>query len=525
MEPANTTHRRNIAAASHVGPSLVDELFALRQAVAREGRDIFERWRPALKHHASRSSALNLAHYLALRTRDLRPLQEALTPWGLSSLGRSEARVLANLDAVLVSLATLSGRTDLPLPARPRPGAFTIGERLLARNTRHLFGPPPHGRDTHIMVTLPESAATDGAFVQALVARGMSCARINCAHGTHAEWRAMVQHVRAAATTLGKSCRVLMDLGGPRARTVAVFAREDRRLLAGDALYLRRSPADPSSMERPFQAQCLPVEIFSHLRVGTVLSIDEGSIRAQVEATDDGGALVRIIQTVRGGAKLKADKGLNFPGTTLGIPALTDKDRSDLDVVVAEADLIGYSFVQSESDVASLWCEVEARLARVGRSTPGLILKVETEEAVRHLPGLIIAAATRTNVGVMIARGDLAAEVGFQRLAELQEELLWLTEAAYTPVIWATQVLDSFVKKGRPSRAEMSDLVMAERAECVMLNKGDFLPDALTIVDDVFHRMRGHQNKKTPLLRALGAWTAGLPGGGVRNGPALAATT
>lgn len=530
MQPAKTSHYWNTTTSSSVscpspagrmassssapGTSLVAQLAELREAVAREGHDLFEPWQRALKSPTSRFAALNMAYYLALRARELRPLQEALTPWGLSSLGRSEARVLANLDAVLVSLAALTGRAEPALPSRPRPGAFTIGERLLARNTRRLFGPPPHGRNTHIMVTLPECAATDGAFVQALVARGMSCARINCAHGTHAEWRVMVEHVRAAAAKLGKSCRVLMDLGGPRARTVAVFAREDRKLLAGDSLFLRPSPPDPSALEQPFQAQCLPVEIFAHLRVGTVLSVDEGSVRARVEATDEAGVRVRVTQTVSGGAKLKPDKGLNFPGTTLGIPALTDKDRSDLDVVVALADLIGYSFVQSEADVASLWREVEARLAREARPRPGLILKVETEEAVRRLPGLIVAAASRTSVGVMIARGDLAAEVGFQRLAELQEELLWLTEAAYTPVIWATQVLDSFVKKGRPSRAEMSDLVLAERAECVMLNKGDFLPDALTIVDDVFHRMRGHQNKKTPLLRALTAWRRGGPAGG-----------
>ena len=106
----------------------------------------------------------------------------------------------------------------------------------------------------------------------------------------------------------------------------------------------------------------------------------------------------------------------------------------------------------------------------------------------------------------MIARGDLAVEVGFQRLAELQEEILWLTEAAHTPVVWATQVLDNFVRKGKLSRAEMSDVVLAQRAECVMLNKGDFLLEALPIVDDVFRRMQGHQHKKTPRLRALQAW-------------------
>lgn len=487
--------------------SLVDTLFELRKAVAEEGQKTLDRWRPMLKRAAFRPAALNMSHYLALRKRDIRPLQEALAPWGLSSLGRSEARVLASLDAVLLTLASLAGRTDIGLPPRPRPAAFTLGERLLARNTRLLFGRPAVGRDTHIMVTLPESAAEDGAFVESLVAQGMSCARINCAHGTHAEWVAMVRHVRAAEQKLGRTCRVLMDLGGPRARTGAVFARDGRKLLSGDSLLLRQSEPNPVALEYPFQAQCLPIEIFPHLEEGTLLSIDEGSIRARVESVGEAGVLARILRTPQEGAKLKSDKGLNFPGTALGIPALTDKDRADLDVVISNADLIGYSFVQSESDIETLWSEVEPRAARAGRPLPGLILKIETEQAVHRMPDLIVAAAGRTSVGVMIARGDLAVEVGFQRLAELQEELLWLAEAAYTPIIWATQVLDSFVKKGTPSRAEMSDVVMAQRAECVMLNKGDFLPEALTIVDDVFRRMQGHQHKKTSRLRALGVWT------------------
>jgi len=162
--------------------------------------------------------------------------------------------------------------------------------------------------------------------------------------------------------------------------------------------------------------------------------------------------------------------------------------------------------VQHESDIETLWSEIQPRLTATGRPAPGLILKIETEQAVRNLPGLIVAAAGRAPTGVMIARGDLAVEVGFQRLAELQEEILWLTEAAHTPVIWATQVLDNFVRKGKLSRAEMSDVVLAQRAECVMLNKGDFLPEALPIVDDIFRRMQGHQHKKTPRLRALRAW-------------------
>jgi pyruvate kinase len=103
----------------------------------------------------------------------------------------------------------------------------------------------------------------------------------------------------------------------------------------------------------------------------------------------------------------------------------------------------------------------------------------------------------------MVARGDLALEVGFERLAELQEEILWLCEAAHLPVIWATQVAESLAKDGLPTRAEVTDAAWASRAECVMLNKGPHIVDAIRFLNDVFSRMHQHQDKRTPLLRRL----------------------
>ncbi|HEX7240646.1 MAG TPA: pyruvate kinase, partial [Longimicrobiaceae bacterium] len=106
--------------------------------------------------------------------------------------------------------------------------------------------------------------------------------------------------------------------------------------------------------------------------------------------------------------------------------------------------------------------------------------------------------------GVRIARGDLAVEVGFERLAEVQEEILWMCEAAHVPVVWATQVLEQLTRKGAPSRAEVSDAALGERAECVMLNKGPYLADAVRALDDILSRMHRHQEKKRPLLAHLG---------------------
>jgi pyruvate kinase len=103
----------------------------------------------------------------------------------------------------------------------------------------------------------------------------------------------------------------------------------------------------------------------------------------------------------------------------------------------------------------------------------------------------------------MIARGDLAVECGFERLAEVQEEILWICEAAHVPVIWATQVLETLAQEGMPSRAEVTDTAMGHRAECVMLNKGDHVLTAVRVLEDILRRMQAHQVKKRAMLREL----------------------
>ena len=187
------------------------------------------------------------------------------------------------------------------------------------------------------------------------------------------------------------------------------------------------------------------------------------------------------------------------------MPALTAKDLADLDAVVRHADMVGYSFVQSADDIALLQHELASRDAAKAERI-GIVAKIETPRAVRNLPGIIVQAAGRQPFAVMIARGDLGVEIGFTRLAEIQEEMLWLCEAAHVPVIWATEVLATLVKEGMPTRGEMTDAAMSARAECVMLNKGPHVAEALEILDALLVRMAEHQTKKTPRLRALKSW-------------------
>jgi pyruvate kinase len=208
---------------------------------------------------------------------------------------------------------------------------------------------------------------------------------------------------------------------------------------------------------------------------------------------------VEITQAATGGNWLAADKGINLPDTDLTLPALTATDVEDLKFVAAHADLVGYSFVKSADDVEALRRE----LGRLNRPDLGVILKIETRRAFDRLPEILLAAMRGPIVGVMIARGDLAVETGFERLAEVQEEILWLCEAAHVPVVWATQVLENLAKEGRPSRAEITDAAMGERAECVMLNKGPHVREAVRLLDGILRRMEAHQSKKRSRLRPL----------------------
>ncbi|MEW5808792.1 MAG: pyruvate kinase [Actinomycetota bacterium] len=559
---------------------------------------------------AYQPSVRNLAHYWAIRGLDLRALQHRLARFGLSSLGRSEPHVEATLRLVRAALLAMLDESWCP-PAPSVVGAEQ-GRELLATRTAALLGPAPAARDTRIMVTLPSEAAVDAALVERLVLRGMDVARINCAHDDAAAWRAMAEHVRVASAATGSSCRIAMDLAGPKLRTgplmpgpAVVKLRPHRdafgRVVAparawftdeatpvpepdmtavpvsgewlarrriGDVLTVRDTRgakrtltvtdlaerrgavvcvdrtvylttgtvvrvdgADDPIEIGPLPAReqylvlrpgdtlevvkdCAPVppdggrigctlpDVFTYARAGERVFFDDGRIGATIVAATSDTLQVRIDRAAPTGSKLRAGKGINVPDTVLPVPALTAKDIDDLATVVEIADVVEMSIVQDPSDVLQLHDALE----RLGGHGIGVVLKIETRRAFERLPDLLAVAMRRPSLGVMIARGDLAVEAGYERLAELQEEILWLCEAAHLPVIWATQVLEQLAKSGLPSRAEISDAAMGERAECVMLNKGPHVEEAVVVLDDILSRMTEHHFKKNALLPQLHSW-------------------
>jgi pyruvate kinase len=611
--------------------ALLDELLALRQELMHGAVARLSALSWADEEGRYPASAHNLAHYLALRCRDLRPLQIRLARQGLSSLGRVEAHVVASIDQVIHVLAALCAEAD-PVLEPPQAPGFDAGNDLLTIHTRKLFGPPQPQRAARIMVTMPTEAASNEDLVRAFLESGMDCARINCAHDDVNSWRRMIDHLRRAEQIVGRSCRVLMDLAGhkirtgsleeapswirlrpPRAETGAVAGpallalrpysaqepampvsevdsclmldprgtelieagdrleftdlRGKRRVLEVDralddggwlarchknarlgpetdlrVLRMRSDrwlPVDPQPIRlsgyrtRPVKIRLLPGDLLrltspelpgrparrdgsgqliEPARVGitapAVLErlclaqpvwIDDGKAGAVVEEIHPDSVLLRVTQAPPGGFRLRADKGINLPGAALALGPLSDKDLQDLDFVVHHADLVGFSFVETATDMLVLMHELERR----GAGGMGIVAKIETERALRNLPEIMLSTIGKHPLAVMIARGDLAVEIGGERLAEIQEEILWLAEAGHVPVIWATQVLETLAKTGAISRPELSDAAMSGRAECVMLNKGPFIVSAVRTLDAILRRMQGHQLKKMPQLRAL----------------------
>lgn len=279
------------------------------------------------------------------------------------------------------------------------------------------------------------------------------------------------------------------------------------RLNVGDCLVLTRDPipGQPASIDpqsgtiRPAHIQCSLPAAFGQVRPGERVWLDDGKIGGIVRSCADDSLELTVTHAAPGGARLRAEKGINFPDSDLQLEALTEKDRTDLREVVQFADLVALSFLRKPEDVRLLNQELRDLSSR----QLGVVLKIENAIAFRNLPRILLASLESPPVGVMVARGDLAVEVGFERLSELQEEILWLCEAAHVPVIWATQVLEGLAKGGAPTRAEVSDAVMSSRAECVMLNKGPRIVHTVTFLANVLERMSEHHDKRMSLMRRL----------------------
>jgi len=291
---------------------------------------------------------------------------------------------------------------------------------------------------------------------------------------------------------------------------VGLIPTQPRRvtLSVGDRFFMSESgqPADATHIALALAEPAL----IGQVKPGERIVLDDGRITAVAEASEADGLRCRVTSLVKPRVRLQSGKGIAFPDSDLILDNLGSADEDALAFALEFADAVGVSFVNASADVA----RIGNRIRTAGKSGFGMILKVETRGALRDLPGILFEALKYDPVGLMIARGDLAIDVGFERLAEMQEELLWFGEACHLPVVWATQVLESVAHTGSPTRAEVTDAAMSMRAECVMLNKGPYIATANRLLADIIRKMEAHQYKKRALYRPLS-----LAAGGTMSRP------
>ncbi len=452
-------------------------------------------------------SIRNLLHYLVLRSEEIRPLQEFLHERGLSSLSSSESHTFSQIIQIIRWLAP---DADLTPYLTDKMCNFNKGIGILNLHTQGLLG-HQQMHLPHIMVTFSTELADNRMKIQELLMAGMTVARINCAHDSPLVWKKMIHNLKKACAKTGKPCKVYMDLAGPKIRVGKISGNDKQKdglqLAEGDIIRLTESNlkvknvhrrAD-GTLRRPATLQIQPKGLIAMMKEDEHIYFDDGKFEAKVISANTKSAEVVIKRISTKNPVLREEKGINLPDSNLKLPPLTKDDLKYLPFICEHADLVGYSFVSTKQDIEKL----RSQLQKHSDNPPSIILKIERLAAVQNLPSLLINGMRDGGLGVMIARGDLAVEIGFERLSEIQQEILWICEAAHVPVIWATQVLETMNKTGFATRSEISDASMGSMAECVMLNKGPHVVKTVKTLADILTRIASHRDKKRYIHRPL----------------------
>ncbi|WP_267162806.1 pyruvate kinase [Halovenus salina] len=300
-----------------------------------------------------------------------------------------------------------------------------------------------------IVCTLgPASESADS--IEALAEAGMSVARLNASHGTPESRRELIDRIRRVEDRVGFPIAIILDLPGPEVRTAPVD--KSVHLESGSSVELFEG-------ETADQGRVGLSANIDAVEPGDPILVDDG--RIELEATAVEGDVVTA--AVTSGGELAGRSGVNVPGVDLGLPTITNRDERELDVAAEkEVDFVAASFVKSAADIYEIGRELEAR----GADLP-IIAKIERADAVENIDGIIDAAD-----GIMVARGDLGVECPLEDVPMIQKRIIRSCNRTGTPVITATEMLDSMISERRPTRAETSDVANAvlDGTDAVMLS-------------------------------------------------------
>lgn len=309
-------------------------------------------------------------------------------------------------------------------------------------------------RRTKIVASIgPASSRLD--VVVGMIEAGMNVARINCSHGTQRDHARSIALVREAAARVGQTVGILLDLAGPKLR-IESLDPDAHLLAAGEVVSVAED-----GHRRHATVRISRLGVLAGLAPGATIAFADGAVRLRVDRTEEGWVEATVVQ----GGALAPRKGVNFPDAYLDLPALTEADYADIAFALEhEVDFVALSFVGRATDLEL----ARRQLARHDRThRPMLVAKIERKEAVRCVEEVIQAADA-----VMVARGDLGVEMPVEQIPLLQKQIIHLANELGKPVITATQMLESMIEAGAPTRAEASDVANAilDGSDALMLS-------------------------------------------------------
>ncbi len=327
----------------------------------------------------------------------------------------------------------------------------------------------PRFSKTKIVCTIGPSSESK-PVIEAMIQNGMRVARLNFSHGTHEEHLAKIEMVREASMRLNQPVAILQDLCGPKIR-VGDVAGSGVKLVSGQSFVL-------TTRQYPGDQNCVSVN-YKHLprdvKPGDTIMLADGLLELAVESIESEDITCRVVI----GGLLTSHKGVNLPTGSINMPALTEKDKIDLQFgLTHQMDFVALSFVRSAADIQA----VKNLIHQTGRHVP-VIAKIEKHEAIGCLDEIIAVAD-----GIMVARGDLGVEIPPENVPAIQKQTVAKANEAGKPVIIATQMLRSMVQSPRPTRAEAADVANAvlDGADAIMLSEetasGDYPVEAVTFM-------------------------------------------
>lgn len=364
---------------------------------------------------------------------------------------------------------------------------------------------------TKIVATLGP-ASEDVRTLTSMVRAGMDVARLNFSHGTHEHHALLMARVYQAARAAGRTVAILQDLSGPKLR-VGVLPEVGVELVRGREVRLMTTRMAFSEDDHGVPQIPVPFRgLGKAVNIGTRLLLDDGRMELRVLSKGAAGVRCRVMQ----GGTLHAHKGLNIPEAAVAIPPITAKDRVDLLFGLRMGvDAVAISFVQSPDDIVQLRrliasYERRERLRAVGDPLVKIFAKIEKPAAVACFDEILAEAD-----GILVARGDLALEVGYEQVPVLQKEFVAKAVAASKPVIVATQMLDSMTERPSPTRAEVSDVANAviDHADAVMLSQetavGGFPVQTIETMREVIERTEASSLDDLVIAHSLAGPDAG----------------